>query len=479
MTATHQYRLLTAMFLATLLAACGGGDGSPWQNGGGGGSTNPSAPGGLSANAGDGAVSLGWSAPSSGTAPFSYTITVTPQGTYSISQNGTTALVRGLTNGTAYTFEVSARNNSGSGDSASIRTMPTAAGGGSAYTALALGGSSGGNEASGIFAPALLRSSGGDTWLAYNGVNRYSSAGVNFEDQSVNLARSSDGQAFTYNATLGVARNATVTDTGGAGNCSAVSCSGRWVYAAPWLIDDSGDPDSNRRYKLFAHRYFVAPATQPQAFPALGAIVMWTAPAPTGAWSAETALLGWNFTPPELTPHRNVNSVHTDLADCLNLSEGSATVRNGNIEFVFSCTLDNTSPATQKVVMLRSADHANSFDYVATLLQPADAAAYSADYFSAAAVLPSAGNAPVLLVTPVSAGIMAGCVILPFADIQSGTLFRSGNNPLSILRLPLRAGRSGGSCGWDRGATGTGILISEFDTNAAQPFSILATGRSL
>jgi hypothetical protein len=74
----------------------------------------PSAPGtptGVSAIEG-GAVTLTWAAPSTGTTPFTYVVTATPNdGTCTVV--GTSATCTGLTNGTPYTFVIAAINAAG------------------------------------------------------------------------------------------------------------------------------------------------------------------------------------------------------------------------------------------------------------------------------------------------------------------------------------------------------------------------------
>jgi hypothetical protein len=98
----------------------------------------PSAPGqvtSVSATAGNGAATVSWSAPSSGGAPNSYTITpyigATAQATTTITGNppATSITINGLTNGTAYTFTVTAANTVGSGppSSPSGAVTPTSA----------------------------------------------------------------------------------------------------------------------------------------------------------------------------------------------------------------------------------------------------------------------------------------------------------------------------------------------------------------
>ena len=97
----------------------------------------PTAPGqvtNVTATAGNGSAAVSWSAPSSGGAPTTYTITpyvggtAQPATTVTGSPPATTTTVSGLTNGTSYTFTVTATNAVGSGpaSSPSNAVTPTA-----------------------------------------------------------------------------------------------------------------------------------------------------------------------------------------------------------------------------------------------------------------------------------------------------------------------------------------------------------------
>ncbi|CAB4705986.1 MAG: hypothetical protein F2667_06245 [Actinobacteria bacterium] len=90
----------------------------------------PGAPSAVSASAGDGAATVQWSAPSTdgGTPITGYTVTATPGGATATTTGARTATVTGLTNGTAYTFRVTATNAAGTGaaSAASAPVTPTA-----------------------------------------------------------------------------------------------------------------------------------------------------------------------------------------------------------------------------------------------------------------------------------------------------------------------------------------------------------------
>lgn len=74
----------------------------------------PGTPGTPSASAGDGQVTVDVTAPSTGGTPETYTVTATPGGaTCTVTVPADSCVVTGLTNGTAYTFAVTATNSVG------------------------------------------------------------------------------------------------------------------------------------------------------------------------------------------------------------------------------------------------------------------------------------------------------------------------------------------------------------------------------
>ena len=74
----------------------------------------PGPPGAVRATGGDGAATIGWSAASAnGSSVTGYTVTASPGGRTTTTTEATTATMTGLTNGTSYTFAVTATNAAG------------------------------------------------------------------------------------------------------------------------------------------------------------------------------------------------------------------------------------------------------------------------------------------------------------------------------------------------------------------------------
>lgn len=442
--------------------ACGGGGGSP-------GPRPPGPPAALFANTGAAAFSVGWDPPADdGGAPVQdYLVTVTPDLTGAGATTGRTAVFRGASNGTSYTVSVAARNAAGAGSPRTVQVSPHAySGAGEAALAIA-----GDDSPSGIYDPSVLVS-GAHAWLAYSSVDFHlDGQGHRVQDVGIRLARSDDAGATWSHVRTVASPSADVTVADpipGRPVCGAATCTGHWVYETAWLVEDPTAP-ATERFLLFAHQYFLYPPATAVAGKSatqyhLGAIVAWTAASPDqlGAGPART-VLRWHLTPSgEFTGGQNVNDLPA-LADCLAVAEGSATARDGGLDLALACPYGSGAPIPQRIVLLRSTDHARTFSYVATLLDAADAAELpGASYFTAPSLLATPDAAPVLVVTPSFGGIYGGCAVIPFADPAAGTLYRKENGKPAVIRFdPTAQGTMGGACAAERALPGVGLLRNE------------------
>lgn len=426
-----------------------------------------SAPSKLIANAGDGAISIGWQAPASdgGAAISRYRLNIAPGvASNDVHISGTRALISGIANGIDYTISVAAANAAGVGPASDSISFQARAADTAAYEVITINNDPG--SPNGFYDPSLLRAAAGDLWLAYSSVHYYLDGNSDpVQDVGIRIARSTDnGASFDYVTTVASPSATTVTDTDPAKSaCGDPSCAGRWVYETSTLVEDIGDPDPDRRFKLFAHKYFLYPSRFPEAsLYHLGAIVMFTASSPDADWSDENVLIGWPLSPPELSPAIDITTLDTELANCIILAEPGATVVADVLRLVFACPYISAG-VTQKIVLLQSKDHGATLQYVNTLLTPGDAPP-GIDHYSAPAVIATDDNAPVLLATPVSStsSLYAGSVVFPFASASSNTVFRLNTVADSILYVPVASiGHIGGASTYARGTGNLGILQSD------------------
>ena len=474
---SHIFLCLVACLV---LNACSSGSGDNDTN------LRPDPVDSITLNRGDLAISVGWEYfGASGVAfvvsanPTTPVASLTP---VTVSLNGQTALITGLSENTAYDISVQTRAKGLQSPPLTSRLTPTVIDD-AQYTALLVNNDP---SLSGVFDPSFLRDSAGTIWMAYSGVDYYQMNGNLVQDVSTRVARSDDnGTTFTLVTTLGSPGSTTVTDTSMTLGCANNQCTGRWVYEVPFLIDDVNDPNSNQRFKIYAHKYFLMPGASPATIYLLGALVRWTAPTPDSLWSGEDVVFSWNLTPPELAGGINLNQSATTLSNCLLFTEGTASVgmlmSQDSIDFVFSCPYPDAGASTirQRIVQFRSTDHGQSLTYIGEPLSADDAGQSGAEYYSAPSLLPRVDSAPVLLVTPVVNGLYAGCEVFTYSDITNAAVFKSNGNPDPLLLIPQLASNFGGACAWDRGMSGTGITLNSFDALSTPPFSIQSSHHPL
>jgi hypothetical protein len=466
------------------LVACGGGAAD-------GPTAVPDAPLNLAVTVAEQSLTMSWSPPAydGGARVQSYKVTVasvTPDigFTASVVTDSTSAMMEvTLREGVQYSITVRAQNSSGSGTAAQVGITPGAIAAAS-YQPLTIQGD---DSPSGISDPSIIRLSTGQAWMAYSSNDYYQDEqGKLVQDVGIHLARSDDrGATFTFSSTIAAPQSATVTDTDSAqSTCGAPTCSGRWIYETPWLMQDDTDPDSSRRFKLFARQSFFTPGkTGTRSY--LGTIVMWTAASPDGEWSEPTSILGSIFTPPELMPANLINTMHADLSDCVTVADGSGGTQSGSLDIAITCVYPGDVPLLsppQKVVLLRTTDHAKTFRYISTLLTQRDADTFGPVHFTAPLLVYTADKTPLLIATPAAgASMYVGCSVFSM-DAATGTVFRENDKPVRLFNLPPVDGHYGGACAWDSGLSGAGMLISDIALGANPvdtQFRILTTGRKL
>ena len=273
--------------------------------------------------------------------------------------------------------------------------------------------------------------------------------------------------------------------------CGQPACSGNSAHEVPSLIVDPLDTPA-RRLKLFTHTYFVDAGGNLHL--QLGHIELHTAPSAAGPWSS-APLLGWSSSSSYST-QGVAQDISTDprlsgVGHCLLLTEPGALVRTTSsgpvLELAVGCVfLEGTAPQIE-IDLLRSTDHAASFSFVATLLSASDATALGAtDAQINAPDLFESGGQIYLFATPAgpvtfatgSASGYRGCLLLQFADIESGALVRGANGVPALAASYLGgAGQFIGACTALDALPGLGVAGDVLDILSSSPFGISGYGR--
>jgi hypothetical protein len=245
----------------------------------------------VSATAGPGSAAVSWSAPSEGGPVSTYTVTpyigseAQPATTVSGSPPATNVTIKGLTDGTSYTFKVSASNSNGAGPASaeSNAVTPTGLSAPGAPTEVAASPATG----QALVSWAQPSSNGGSSITGYT-ITPYVGATAQTPVEVAGSATS----AVVKGLTNGVGYTFTITATNaiGSGSPSAPSAAVTpqdtiFDFASPATID-SGDPASTELGVKFSS----------EAYGAVTGIRFYKAAANTGAhigslWSASGTLL--------------------------------------------------------------------------------------------------------------------------------------------------------------------------------------------
>jgi hypothetical protein len=289
-------------------------------------------------------------------------------------------------------------------------------------------------------------------WMAYSRVEwpKY---------VETHLAKSTDhGRSWTYVGPLNRSGDETLHIKGKA-------IPGVWRYETPTLVYDRNDRPA-RRWKLFAHRTFVVP-------PATTALLgeSWLeyryARSPQGPWSVPVRILGTQ----KGSPRQNLNILHPDLSNVAFYAEPGSIVVNG----VLYMSLDASPTASglgqwskRKVILISSANHGKSWNYVGTLTDYADAGDLGYVTLTGTS-LAREGKRIFLLATPAGKkGLFqnkghAGLVVFEFENIRHAKLKRDAKGKLiQIMRLKPNL-NSGGLSDYDEKNYNGGVIFCQTD----------------
>jgi hypothetical protein len=327
----------------------------------------------------------------------------------------------------------------------------------------------------GIYDPSIKYSRDGATgWLLYSSITGdHKPVGPYV---STCLAKTLDhGATWSFVARINASADATL-DLG-----HGQSLPGAWRYEVATLVRDEGAPEGD--WKLFVHRYFWN--SKRDRMPAYGWIAMQTAQDPAGPWSAEVPLFGAGANPPP--PYHetriDLNRLHSDLGNSVAYSEPGALGRDGVLYLSLS-SLWLFGP--ERIVLLRSRDHAKSWEFVRTLTTRQDARDLGYEFLDGSSLTQDHGRF-FFLVSPASGNLMhEGTMAFEFTSLDDGRLRRDATGHLqiaayfppqaSILFRPMGAGQSD----YDEHNTAGGLIMPQFNVHEyPRVFQIYSTGRMM
>jgi len=326
----------------------------------------------------------------------------------------------------------------------------------------------------GIYDPSIEYSRDGTVgWLLYSSVTgEYKPVGKYVHTC---LAKSIDhGRTWTYVGRINTSADATL-DLG-----DGKTLAGAWRYEVSTLVRDDGAPEGD--WKLFVHKYFWSPKKD-RMF-AYGWIAMRTARDPAGPWSAEIPLFGAGKNPP--APYHetrvDLNSLHADLRHQVTYSEMGSLSHDG-ILYLSIGAMWILGP--DKIVLIRSRDHARTWEYVRTLATRDDAKALGYGWLDGSSLTEDHGRF-FLLATPGSHKLMHdGTIVFEFESLDQGALKRDSDGHLAIAAYfppqgSILSGPGAGQSDYDEHNTAGGLIMPQFNLHKyPHVFQIFSTGRML
>jgi hypothetical protein len=317
--------------------------------------------------------------------------------------------------------------------------------------------------AAGIFDPSIVYP--GD---AIGGAMAYSAVPDQLTIRTHVAVSSDHGATWAFAAELNTPEPSTQPSPA----CGGTTCTGNLISEVPSLVFDADEPDANRRWKLFAHRYLVGAGVALHYD--IGTITLQTAAQPQGPWTAPQKLIGWTSSSPYSSTGvvANVSTLPGTARDCIVLTEPAAIWLPGRIDLAVGCVYDPAAPKI-RIELLRSTTHAANWASVSTLLTAGDAACSGLPPGLNGASLFATGGTEYVVASPADATGYRGCLVFAIADIAAGTVERDARGH-AIARRALTAPTFDGACTFADGAGGYAIDIGAFGT--ARPFRIFRAG---
>lgn len=262
--------------------------------------------------------------------------------------------------------------------------------------------------------------------------------------------------------------------------------SGTWRIETPTLVHDPDD--KGREWKLFAYKYFWAhdPVYTLQVAQHYGMIVYKYASDPAGEWSTEQ----WILSPaPDYPPvpyqgmvRQHINTLSPDLQGIVAYARPSVVYKDGALVMTLSAFTKDKTP--DRVIMLRSLDHGNSWQYAGTVLQKSDLAAMGPfTQLAGASLIEKEGQVYLAAVLGDKGQWGKGAFILGFDDFTKGILRRDAKTaaPVVLQHVTLQnqntAGAGGGFAAYTE-ACPFGFLVSEEKPDGSS-FQIFKTYQKL
>ncbi len=228
---------------------------------------------------------------------------------------------------------------------------------------------------------------------------------------------------------------------------------GQWWFEQPALIFDPTDPDPHKAYKMWYYRYLWlgGDAKDLQLSRLYGMIGYKTAADPTtGQWSTETWTFGaktktsdaaMDGRPPD--PYGSLIQYHIDdfdpsLKDVYFYSRPSAAIYHDVIYLTLS-GFAQTGDTPDRVIMLASTDHAQTWRYVGTLLHAADVSKMGPYTRLGGATLAEKDDKLYLAAVLGDNKVMGlGAFVIPFEDPAKGLLVKDKKTgyPAIINHIP-------------------------------------------